>query len=231
MKFNKSANFLLLTLSVYLPLGFSQNKPKNSTNNQESYQNLPDGIIKREVSSFTKMGAKNPIFAESAIKLIEFPIYNCSGSHVGFHHKKQNRRVSIYANAFDASGHQLIFDKFDTTKLLLIDNKPFWGTNGSIPDSRFYYVSYIHVKYVYRLPSSAFDGLYEPKFCTFIPPKKKVKETKPTKNITEVFARAFCSADGKRVYIYMVNGEENARYEVTWILQNGEYDGRVIDNL
>jgi hypothetical protein len=37
------------------------------------------------------------------------------------------------------------------------------------------------------------------------------------------------SADGKRIYIYMLKRETGGSYEVTWVIQDKKYLRRIID--
>ncbi len=130
--------------------------------------------------------------------------------------------VSIDAVPFDTARHSLAYDS-QTNALRLIDDKPFWGTDGGIPKRRIQSVSYMHVKYMLVLPDSAIAGLYEPRFCYKANPKRK----RPT----TAYCKVFRPEGTGRVYIYMQNGEGAGRYEVTWVIQDGEYYARVLDAL
>jgi hypothetical protein len=68
------------------------------------------------------------------------------------------------------------------------------------------------------LPVAAFADLYHPEF-TYV-------EGGTIKTHNAVFF----SKDKHRMYIYMVNNEAIGKYEVTWILQDNKYVGRVVDS-
>ena len=70
------------------------------------------------------------------------------------------------------------------------------------------------------LPDSAITGIYDLKFC-----EKYTKKGRPV----ESNCKAFRSEDKRRVYIYMINGRGENRYEVTWVIQDSKYYTRVID--
>lgn len=70
------------------------------------------------------------------------------------------------------------------------------------------------------LPDSAFKGIYGPKVCT-----QFTRKNRPV----AADCKAFQSADKRRVYIYMLNGEGQHRYEVTWVIQDRKYLTRIID--
>lgn len=95
-------------------------------------------------------------------------------------------------------------------------------SENGISKSRIKEVMYIHYKYGIILPDSAISGLYEPNFCS------KIRDSK--KEITSN-CKVFRSEDRRRVYIYMLNGDGNSRYEVTWIIKDGEYLTRIIDKV
>lgn len=81
-------------------------------------------------------------------------------------------------------------------------------------------VSFIHYKYGFSLPDSAIKDIIAPVFCT-----NYTKKGKPISSSCKVYQ----SIDKRRIYIYMLNGYENNKYEVTWIIQDNKYHSRVID--
>lgn len=89
-------------------------------------------------------------------------------------------------------------------------------------ESRIKEVIYMHFKYGLMLPDSAISGLYNPDFCS----KKRGSKNAITSN-----CKVFRSEDKRRVYIYMLNGDANSRYEVTWVIKDGEYFTRIIDKV
>ena len=86
-------------------------------------------------------------------------------------------------------------------------------------------VRYLHYKYQIILPDSAIAGIINPRFC--INPKANYKIGKATRTDCRVFQ----SPDKKRVYIYMLNGAGPEQYEVTWIINENKYYGRIIDKV
>jgi len=83
-------------------------------------------------------------------------------------------------------------------------------------------IMYIHYKYGFCLPDSAIVDIPNPKFC-----EKYTSKGKPLASNSRVFR----SADKKRVYIYMLNGEGTDSYEVTWVVQDSQYLTRVVDHV
>ena len=88
--------------------------------------------------------------------------------------------------------------------------------------SRIKEVNFFHYKYGITLPDSAISGLYQPKFCS---------ELQNSKSAVSSNCRVFRSEDKRRVYIYMLNGDGNASYEVTWIIKDSKYFKRIIDKV
>jgi hypothetical protein len=70
------------------------------------------------------------------------------------------------------------------------------------------------------LPESALKGINGPRVCT--------QFTSKNRPVT-ADCKAFQSADKRRVYIYMLNGEGQHRYEVTWVVQDRKYLTRIVD--
>jgi hypothetical protein len=70
------------------------------------------------------------------------------------------------------------------------------------------------------LPDSAFSDIYAPRIYNTYS-KKKTK--------SDPSSKVLISNDRRRAYIYMINGEGADRYEVTWIIKDQKYFGRVID--
>lgn len=70
------------------------------------------------------------------------------------------------------------------------------------------------------LPDSALIGISNAKMCLKFTRKHKPVESK---------SKVFRSLDKRRIYIYMLNGDEANRYEVTWIIKDKKYLTRVIE--
>lgn len=83
-------------------------------------------------------------------------------------------------------------------------------------------VRLIFIKVLVTLPDSALAAITDPQFCTGF-----TKKNKPGSSTCKVFR----SADRKRVYVYMLNGSGENRYEVTWVVESGKYFTRVLDKV
>jgi hypothetical protein len=189
----------------------------------EGFEKLKDSVLKKEIAFFTISGSINTdAVGFIKTKVNEIPLVTCTDSSAYF--EKGNLYaseiiVSIHSEKFDTAGHKLTYVDNSVPFLNLIDNKPFWGTDGSIPKEKIMRVRFIHVKYQLLLPESALAGLYEPNFC--YREKTTGKQT--------AFCKVFRSTDKRRIYIYMVNSDGAGAYEVTWVIQDSKYLTRVID--
>lgn len=83
-------------------------------------------------------------------------------------------------------------------------------------------VFFIHYKYGFSLPDSAINDIYDPNICA-----EYTKKNKPIASNCKVYQ----SVDRKRIYIYMLNGQVDRCYEVTWVIKDDEYYTRVIDRI
>lgn len=74
----------------------------------------------------------------------------------------------------------------------------------------------------FTLPDSAYAGIYHVRLC-----QKFTKKNRPI----ESDCKAYISSDKKRVYIYMLNGNQKDRYEVTWVIKDYKYLMRIVDKV
>jgi hypothetical protein len=68
-----------------------------------------------------------------------------------------------------------------------------------------------------EIPKTAYRDLYDPAF------------TYSHKGDAKSLNGIFFSADGRKIYIYLLNKEKTGSYEVTWVIQDKKYLRRVID--
>jgi hypothetical protein len=181
----------------------------------EGYAVLPEGIIKNELALFVKSSGRTEQSGEINNKLIEIKLKRCSHDFAYFESGDiiaLDKLVSIQSRTVTATSNK-------TT-----DSKG-WGTGDIPPATEVSEVRYIHYKFQMILPDSAIAGLFNPKFC--INPKKNNKTGKTVICNCKVFQ----SQDRRRVYIYMLNGEGLQQYEVTWVIKDGKYYGRIVDSV
>jgi hypothetical protein len=128
-------------------------------------------------------------------------------------------KVVVTGGTFEAAKHKLFY-YYDKKYLVKIDNKPYYGDYGTIPTATIASVIVIvNNKDTVAVPPAAYADLFHPEF-TYVDGSGTIR----THNAV------YYSADKHRMYIYMVNSEAIGKYEVTWILQDNKYVGRVVDS-
>lgn len=217
----------IITIMLMVKACFGQKnieiQSKSKTN--ESFMKLPNGIIKREIASFNLIGFYlEKIDTSPKTIMNEIPVHYCTNNYVSF--TKGSTFIHIYSSKFDSARHKLLYVNHPKKHLTLIDNCPFWGTEGRIPQRKIDSIEVIiHSHFLIEIPNSAYTGIYGPSICNYgIGKKQKDKPTLP-------HCKAFQSEDKRRVYIYMLNGEGESRYEVTWVIQDSKYYTRVVDKV
>jgi len=206
---------LIIALSATLH-SFSQEPEFNDNRNKrESFTKLQDKDIRRDLSCFTMAGID-----ESAGKepLRSIAIKGVGKDSIAF--EGNGISVQIKAGAFDASKHKLgYFTNAETNKKYLtrIDGKIFYGDYGKVPVTQIDNITVLFGEDTIAIPKEAYADLYNPIFS--------YSENGVQKYINNVYL----SADGRKVYIYMLKRESGGSYEVTWIIQDKQFVRRVVD--
>ncbi len=180
----------------------------------ESFFSLKDTIIRQEVGSFTFIGSLLGLTGKASLR--EFELY-------GFSHQTltlvlDEMRIFISRGPFHPTLHRISYFG-PHNYVYLIDGRYYWGVDGRLPGQRMLSVHVSLGAEQMSLPHRAIRDIFEPNFC-----RRRLLFGR-----VECQARAFLSEDGERIYIYMLNSRVPSLYEVTWIIRNGEYLGRVVD--
>ena len=181
-------------------------------NKRESFTKYPKGEIRDDLASFTLGGVDERIGKSPLEKL---PATDYTINSITF--EGSDIKVVITQNRFEASKHKLLY-YYDKKYLVKIDNKPFYGDYGSVPTNGIASVVVVIGKDTIPVPDFAYTDLFHPEFIY------NDGGTVRTRN------GVFLSKDKKNIYIYMLNKEAVGQYEVTWIIQDKKYIGRVIDS-
>ncbi len=179
-------------------------------NNRESFSRVYDKEIRGELASFTIAG-----IAESINKpvLKKLPAIKYGNDFIRY--DSNNLQITIQAGVFNSAKHKLLYDgKY----LVKIDNKPYFGNYTRIPQVSIAAVTVVAGKDSIAIPATAWADLYNPHF-TYIDESGIIKSQDAV----------YISPDKRRMYIYMLNRDDNGSYEVTWIIQDNKYLRRVID--
>ncbi len=178
---------------------------------RENFIKMQEKDIRADLSQFTFGG-----IGESLMKhrLDAIPIESVNNEAIIF--SNDTVIAQITTGTFDATKHKITW--YNDKYAVKIDNKPFWGTDKTVPKNTITSIIAIIESDTVVVPAAAFIDLYEPKL--FYTDAKGNKKT---------FCNVYRSLDKRKYYIYMVNGDGTGRYEVTWVIQDKKYLRRVID--
>lgn len=210
-----SMRSLLCLCMLGLSIGaLAQDEPMpDLRNKRESFTKYPKGEIRNDLATFTIGGIDERLGKDPLERL---PATDFNMHSITF--EGNNVKVIIKSGPFDAGKHKLFY-YYDKKYLVKIDGKPYYGDYGTIPTTAITSVTVIvNKKDTVAIPPAAYADLYHPDF------------TYSDGGTIKTHNAVYLSADKKKMYIYMVNSEAIGKYEVTWILQDNKYVGRVVDS-
>lgn len=177
---------------------------------KEIFTRITEKDIRSDIASYS-MGGMDESIGKLPLKTI--PITASGSNFISF--AGNNIQVTITGAPFDPKKHKLGY--YDTKYLVKIDNKPYFGDYGKVPKTMIENIRVIIDRDTVAIPPAAYSDLYNPIF-TF-----KEKGVEKSQN------KVYYSADGRKIYIYMLKPETGGSYEVTWVLQDKKYLRRVVD--
>lgn len=177
---------------------------------KEIFSRIAEKDIRSDIASYSMGGIDESI---GKLPLKTLPITGMGNNFISF--ANNNIQVTITGGKFDATKHKLGY--YENNYLVKIDNKPYFGDYGKVPKTTIENVSVVIDRDTVAIPPAAFSDLYNPIFS--------VTEGGVQKSNNKVLL----SADGHRVYVYMLKQESGGSYEVTWVIQDKKYLKRVVD--
>lgn len=177
---------------------------------KDMFTRIVEKDIRSDIASFS-MGGIDESMGKLSLKTL--PITALSSSAISF--ANNNIQVTITGGTFDPSKHKLGY--YDEKYLVKIDNKPYFGNYGKVPGTTIQNISVVIDRDTVDIPAIAYSDLYNPVFS--------ITENGVQKSNNKVFL----SADGRKVYVYMLKRESGGSYEVTWVIQDKKYLRRVVD--
>ncbi len=132
----------------------------------------------------------------------QIPLINFDGKEAQIFN--QNISIVIEEKDFIQSNHSL---QYSDQGLLYIDDQPYWGTDGNIPQEEFNKMEISLNGKNIVLPSSALLNLYNPNLAS---------------------TAAHYDEQNQILYIYMLNGDGAGSYVVIWRIKQGQYQDRLI---
>ena len=177
---------------------------------KDIFSRIAEKDIRSDIASFSMGGIDESI---GKLPLQTIPATAFGSNFISF--ANDNIQVTITGGVFNPYKHKLGY--FDEKYLVKIDSKPFFGNYGKVPKTTIENVTVVIDHDTIPVPLSAYSDLYNPVFTT------NENGVQKTNN------KVYLSADGHKVYVYMLKQEQGGSYEVTWVIQDKKYLRRVVD--
>jgi hypothetical protein len=205
--------FIFLVLLLYsCNFCFAQNDDyPDFRSKKELFTRIQEKDIRNDVASFSMAGIDESV---GKLPLKTIPIVESTPNSISF--AGNNIQVNITAAPFNPAKHKMGFYG-DNKYVIKIDNKGYFGDYGKTPKTAIEKVSVIVDRDTVAIPAAAYNDLYNPVFFF------------TEGGIQKSNNKVLLSADGHKIYIYMLKRETGGSYEVTWIIQDKKYLKRVVD--
>ena len=189
------------------------------TDDYPDYRSKKDGFIRivekdirADIASFAIGGLDESVGLNP---LHSMGVSGISKNNITFSEK--NIQVKIITKPFDPAKHKLSFFDEEKKYLVKIDSKGYYGDYGKVPKTVIDSVIVVVGRDSIFVPPIAFSDLANP-ILSFTEGNRQKTNNK-----------VYVSADGKKMYIYMLKTEAGGSYEVTWVIQDNKYLKRVVD--
>lgn len=177
---------------------------------KELFTRIMEKDIRSDISSFSMAGIDEGV---GKLPLKSIPITASGKNFLSFSDGRIQATITVAD--FEPSKHKLGF--YDSKYLVKIDNKPYFGDYGKVPKTYVQNVTVIIEKDTIVVPAAACVDICNP-ILTF-----------NEKGVEKSSNKVYLSADGRKVYVYMLKQETGGSYEVTWVFQDKKYLKRVVD--
>jgi len=202
--------FLALLLNLTFVSSAQSDDYPDYRSKKDVFNRIAEKDIRSDIASFSMGGIDESM---GKLPLKSLPITALSSNFISF--GNDNIQVTIKGGTFDPSKHKLGY--YDEKYLVKIDNKPYFGNYGEVPNTTIENINLVMDRDTVAIPPTAFTDLYNPVFS--------VTDGGVPKSNNKVYL----SADGHKLYIYMLKQESGGSYEVTWVIQDKKYLRRVVD--
>jgi len=172
------------------------------------------GWVKIHKQDFNKEGVEGYITKSRIFNLSKFKsIKSIRSSKDSCVTINDSLKIIVKSRLFNPKNHSLSYRKpgkyvGDRKELTKIDGKHIWGVDGNLPRKAISAVRILKQGISITIPKEAFDDLYEPSF----------------KTLHVYFGK------NDIIYIEMDNSDGAGAYSIFWIIKNGQYIRRYIDN-
>ncbi len=204
--------YFLVFLSILSSFVMAQDYP-DYRSKKELFIRIQEKDIRSDIASFSMGGIEESV-GKDPLKTI--PISDFGKDFISF--EENNIKVTIQTAPFDQSKHKYTYYDPETKDYLLkIDSEPYYGDYGKMPLTQVSAVTVIIDRDTITIPPAACNDLCNP-VLTFTE-KGKVKSQN----------KVLISADGRKIYVYLLKPESGGSYEATWVIQDKKYVKRVVD--
>jgi hypothetical protein len=202
---------IVFTLSIVLStlVATAQDYP-DYRSKKEIFPRIVEKDIRSDVASFSMGGIEESV---GKLPLKSIPVVKSGPDFISF--ANENLQATIKGGVFDKTKHKLSF--YEEKYLVKIDNKPYFGDYGKVPKTTIEEVTVIINRDTIVIPPAAYADLYNPIF------------TYREGGVEKSYNSIYLSADGRKIYVYMLKREAGGSYEVTWVIQDKKYLKRVVD--
>ncbi|HEX8462620.1 MAG TPA: hypothetical protein VF623_14370 [Segetibacter sp.] len=202
---------LIVALLISATFSYAQTEDyPDYRSKKELFTRIQEKDIRSDIASFS-MGGLDESIGKLPLKTI--PPTGFGSDFISF--SGDNIQVKITSAPFDKTKHKLGF--YEKDYLIKIDNKPYFGDYGKVPSTYVASVTVIVGRDTINVPATACTDLCNP-LLTFTEKGKQKSNNK-----------VFLSADGRKIYVYMLKKEAGGSYEATWVIQDKKYLKRVVD--
>ncbi len=196
-------------LLLYAGAGVAQDYP-DYRSKKDLFTRIIEKDVRSDIASFSMGGIDESV---GKLPLKRIPVRSTGPDFISF--EGEGIKATIRAAAFDKTKHKM--GLYDEKYLVKIDNKGYFGDYGKVPKTAIAEVTVVVNRDTIAIPAAAYADLYNPIFT--------YKEGGVEKSHNSVLV----SADGRKIYIYMLKRESGGSYEVTWVIQDKKYLRRVVD--
>ena len=133
----------------------------------------------------------------------DIPVNSNNGNMVTL--RKDSIKIILAEQKFDKRKYKLTYYKESDDQIELINGKPYWGTDGSMPRTEYKSVTIQHGKRIINLPRTALANLFEPNLST---------TTVNYDSANDIF------------YIQSMNSDAAGAYYLVWKIEKGVYTQR-----
>lgn len=177
---------------------------------KESFTKIHEKDVRADIASFAVGGIDESI---GKLPLTKIGVSKYENNFMSF--EDDNIKVVITTGRFEPSSHKLVRDE---DHLVKIDNKPYYGNYGKIPNNHIQSVIILIDKDTIPVPAAAYTDLCNVSFTY----RDKSGTERSNNGI-------YLSKDKHKMYVYLMNKNEDGGYEVTWVIQDKKFLRRVLD--